>query len=109
MTKTQFLPIFLGIRYARSEYFWVQNFQGNHVFGFEFYPPCAHPRIQIYKVPLGSQECTTRLTMLTGGKNYSKIKIVETAQLALPRGLQIYLIFTISENVDHTDYLCTRM
>ena len=43
--------------------------------------------------------------MLTGGKNYYKIKIVETAQLALPHGLQIYLIFTISENVDHTDRL----
>ena len=51
MTKTQFLPIFLGRRYARSQYFWVQNFQGIHVFGFEFYPPYAHPRIQIYEVP----------------------------------------------------------
>ena len=109
MTKTQFLPIFLGRRYARSEYFWVQNFQEIHVFGFEFYPPCSHFPIQIYEVPLGSQECTTTLIILTGGKNYYKIKIVETAQLALPRGLQIYLIFTISENVDHTDYFCTRM
>ena len=52
MTKTQFLPIYLGRRYARSQYFWVQNFQGIHVFGFEFYPPYAHPRIQIYEVPL---------------------------------------------------------
>ena len=45
MTKTQLFPIFLGRRYARSQYFWVQNFQGIHVFGFEFYPPYAHPRI----------------------------------------------------------------
>ena len=51
MTKTQFLPIFLGRRYARSQYFWVQNFQGIHVLGFEFYPPYAHPCIQIYEVP----------------------------------------------------------
>ena len=29
----------------------VQNFQGIHVFGFEFYPPYAHPRIQIHEVP----------------------------------------------------------
>ena len=51
MTKTQFLPIFLGRRHAKSQYFWVQNFQGIHVFGFEFYPPYAHSRIQIYEVP----------------------------------------------------------
>ena len=50
MSKPQFLPIFLGRRYARPQYFWVQNFQGIHVFGFEFYPPYAHPRIQIYEV-----------------------------------------------------------
>ena len=53
MSKTQFLPIFLGRRYVRSQYFWVQNFQGIHVFGFEFYPPYAHPRVQIYEVPPG--------------------------------------------------------
>ena len=51
MTKTQFLPIFLGRRYARSQYFCVQNFQGIHVFGFEFYPPYTDPRVQIYEVP----------------------------------------------------------
>ena len=51
MTKTQFLPIFLDRRYARSQHFWVQDFQGIHVFGFELYPPYAHPPIQIYEVP----------------------------------------------------------
>ena len=56
MTKTQFLPIFLGRRYVRSQYFWVQNFQGIHVFGLEFYPPYAHPRIQIYEVPSWGQK-----------------------------------------------------
>ena len=39
------------MRYARSQYFWVQNFQGIHIVGFEFYPPYAHPRIQIWETP----------------------------------------------------------
>ena len=56
MTKTQFLSIFLGRRYERSQYFWVQNFQGIHVFAFEFYPSYVHPRIQIYEVPPAGTE-----------------------------------------------------
>ena len=53
MTKTQFLPIFLGRRYERSKYFWVQNFQG--------YPPYAQPRIKIYEVPPGELKNETSL------------------------------------------------
>ena len=68
MTKTQFLPIFLGRRYARSQYFWVQTFQGIHVFGFEFCPPYAHSRIQIYEVPPGrkSRKMPEGLNWMTG-------------------------------------------
>ena len=56
MTKTQFLSIFLSRRYARSQYLWVQNFQGIHIFGFEFYPSYVHPRTQIYEVPPAGTE-----------------------------------------------------
>ena len=49
MIKTQFYPCF-WVGDMQYPYFWVQNFHGIHVLGFEFYPPYAHSRIQIYEV-----------------------------------------------------------
>ena len=98
MTKTQFLPIFLGRRYARSQYFLVQNFQGIHVFGFEFYRPYAHPRIQIYEEPTWGLDARSSLKKLLSvayrvsqkeGKGRGA-KIIRTRK---PSALSPYVIF----------------
>ena len=47
MTKTQFLPIFWVGDMQDPNIFGCKDFQGIYVFGFEFYLPYAHQRIQI--------------------------------------------------------------